>query len=280
MRDAKAARGRHPTAKAARPPTTIGRGRGHGAVGRRAAKAPAPRRRPRRRRRRRRRRSASRPEAAAGAVATHTAGRGRGPQAPPVEPRQGAVPRGGYDQGRGHRLLRPHRADDGAAPGDRGVTLRRFPNGVDGGSFFEKRCPAHRPEWLGTVLGPGDRNGNIQLLLPRLGRRAGVGGQHGGASRSTPRWRCVRHRDADDVRVRPRPGRRRRHRRVRGRGARRAPRARRVRAGGLPQDVGVEGHAGLRAAQRGRTPTSRRRRSPRRWPSCWSGPIPTPWCRT
>jgi bifunctional non-homologous end joining protein LigD len=44
----------------------------------------------------------------------------------------------------------------------RGVTLRRFPDGVDGGSFFEKRCPGHRPEWLGTVLGPGDRNGSIQ----------------------------------------------------------------------------------------------------------------------
>ena len=43
----------------------------------------------------------------------------------------------------------------------RGVTLRRFPDGVEGGSFFEKRCPGHRPEWLGTVLGPGDRNGNI-----------------------------------------------------------------------------------------------------------------------
>jgi bifunctional non-homologous end joining protein LigD len=44
---------------------------------------------------------------------------------------------------------------------DRGVTLRRFPNGVDAGSFFEKRCPSHRPGWLGTVLGPGDSNGSI-----------------------------------------------------------------------------------------------------------------------
>ena len=44
---------------------------------------------------------------------------------------------------------------------DRGVTLRRYPNGVGAGSFFEKRCPSHRPEWMGTVLGPGDRNGNI-----------------------------------------------------------------------------------------------------------------------
>jgi bifunctional non-homologous end joining protein LigD len=44
---------------------------------------------------------------------------------------------------------------------DRGVTLRRYPNGVDGQSFFEKRCPSHRPEWIGTFLGPGDRAGDI-----------------------------------------------------------------------------------------------------------------------
>jgi bifunctional non-homologous end joining protein LigD len=44
---------------------------------------------------------------------------------------------------------------------DRGVTLRRFPDGVEAGSFFEKRCPGHRPDWLGTVLGPGDRSGDI-----------------------------------------------------------------------------------------------------------------------
>ena len=44
---------------------------------------------------------------------------------------------------------------------DRGVTLRRFPDGVDGESFFEKRCPSHRPDWIGTFPGPGDRNGTI-----------------------------------------------------------------------------------------------------------------------
>ena len=44
---------------------------------------------------------------------------------------------------------------------DRGVTLRRFPDGVEGNSFFEKRCPGHRPQWIDTVLGPGDRNGDI-----------------------------------------------------------------------------------------------------------------------
>lgn len=45
--------------------------------------------------------------------------------------------------------------------GDRGLTLRRFPNGVEGTSFFEKRCPKHRPDWVGTALGPGDRGGPI-----------------------------------------------------------------------------------------------------------------------
>jgi bifunctional non-homologous end joining protein LigD len=43
----------------------------------------------------------------------------------------------------------------------RGVTLRRWPNGVDGQSFFEKRCPKHRPDWVETADGPGDRGGPI-----------------------------------------------------------------------------------------------------------------------
>lgn len=41
------------------------------------------------------------------------------------------------------------------------ITLKRFPNGVDTKGFFEKRCPQHRPEWVGTFLGPGDRDGEI-----------------------------------------------------------------------------------------------------------------------
>ena len=45
--------------------------------------------------------------------------------------------------------------------GDRGITLRRWPDGVTGESFFEKRCPKHRPGWVGTCAGPGDRGGLI-----------------------------------------------------------------------------------------------------------------------
>jgi bifunctional non-homologous end joining protein LigD len=46
--------------------------------------------------------------------------------------------------------------------GDRGVTLRRFPNGVDAASFFEKRCASHRPAWVPVCLGPGDSGGPIE----------------------------------------------------------------------------------------------------------------------
>jgi bifunctional non-homologous end joining protein LigD len=33
----------------------------------------------------------------------------------------------------------------------RAITLKRFPNGVDGTSFFEKNCPSYKPPWLETV---------------------------------------------------------------------------------------------------------------------------------
>jgi len=48
---------------------------------------------------------------------------------------------------------------------DRCVTFRRFPNGVDGKSFFEKRCPSHRPDWVKTAVGPGDRSGGIDYCV-------------------------------------------------------------------------------------------------------------------
>ena len=33
----------------------------------------------------------------------------------------------------------------------RPLTLKRYPGGVEGGHFFEKRCPKHRPEWVETA---------------------------------------------------------------------------------------------------------------------------------
>ncbi|HEY3321668.1 MAG TPA: non-homologous end-joining DNA ligase [Planctomycetota bacterium] len=34
---------------------------------------------------------------------------------------------------------------------DRPLTLKRYPDGVDGMFFYEKQCPSHRPNWLKTV---------------------------------------------------------------------------------------------------------------------------------
>src|SRR4029453_4977319 len=37
---------------------------------------------------------------------------------------------------------------------DRPVSLKRFPDGVDGKAFYQKNCPAHRPEWIQTARVP------------------------------------------------------------------------------------------------------------------------------
>lgn len=34
--------------------------------------------------------------------------------------------------------------------GDRAITMKRYPNGPAGTSFYEKNCPKHRPEWMRT----------------------------------------------------------------------------------------------------------------------------------
>jgi bifunctional non-homologous end joining protein LigD len=31
---------------------------------------------------------------------------------------------------------------------DRPLTLKRYPNGVEGGHFYEKQCPSHAPDWV------------------------------------------------------------------------------------------------------------------------------------
>jgi bifunctional non-homologous end joining protein LigD len=33
----------------------------------------------------------------------------------------------------------------------RAITMKRYPNGVEQGSFFEKNCPSHKPPWVETV---------------------------------------------------------------------------------------------------------------------------------
>jgi bifunctional non-homologous end joining protein LigD len=45
---------------------------------------------------------------------------------------------------------------------DRGVTFKRWPDGVTAEPFFNKRAPAHRPDWVGTCTGPGDKGQGIE----------------------------------------------------------------------------------------------------------------------
>ena len=37
---------------------------------------------------------------------------------------------------------------------NRPLTLKRYPEGVEGSFFYEKQCPAHRPKWIKTVKIP------------------------------------------------------------------------------------------------------------------------------
>ncbi len=44
---------------------------------------------------------------------------------------------------------------------DRPLTMKRYPEGVDGMSFYEKRCPRHRPEWVHTEPVWSEGNGEF-----------------------------------------------------------------------------------------------------------------------
>ncbi len=37
---------------------------------------------------------------------------------------------------------------------NRPITLKRYPDGVEGFFFYERHCPAHRPDWLKTAVVP------------------------------------------------------------------------------------------------------------------------------
>jgi bifunctional non-homologous end joining protein LigD len=48
----------------------------------------------------------------------------------------------------------------------RPMTLKRYPEGVDAGHFFEKRCPKHRPDWVATASIWSDReDGEIPFCV-------------------------------------------------------------------------------------------------------------------
>jgi bifunctional non-homologous end joining protein LigD len=56
-------------------------------------------------------------------------------------------------------VLAPHMAG-------RPLTLKRYPDGVEAKYFYEKRCPAHRPDWVATApIWSGRHGGEIDYCL-------------------------------------------------------------------------------------------------------------------
>lgn len=48
---------------------------------------------------------------------------------------------------------------------DRALTLKRYPDGIGGEHFFEKRCPAHRPGWVETASVPQSGGEEMTVCL-------------------------------------------------------------------------------------------------------------------
>ena len=64
---------------------------------------------------------------------------------------------------------------------DRPLTLKRYPNGVEGQYFYEKRCPSHAPEWVRRERG---RRRSSTASATTCRRSSG--------SPTWPTWSCTR----------------------------------------------------------------------------------------
>ena len=48
---------------------------------------------------------------------------------------------------------------------ERPITLKRYPDGVEGFFFYEKKCPAHRPSWVKTTKVAKSEGGEINYCV-------------------------------------------------------------------------------------------------------------------
>lgn len=48
---------------------------------------------------------------------------------------------------------------------DRPISLKRYPDGVEGFFFYEKQCPAHRPKWMKTTRVAKSEGGEIRYCV-------------------------------------------------------------------------------------------------------------------
>ena len=137
---------------------------------------------------------------------------------------------------------------------DRPLTLKRYPDGVEGKFFYEKQCPSHRPDWVQTAAVWSRHNKrNIDFCLandlPTL-VWAGEPGRHRAAHVAVPRRRTSNRPtmmvfDLD-------PGRPPTSSPAAASGLLAARPVRPARARVLREDLGLEGPPGLRAAEQRR----------------------------
>src|SRR5881392_3655787 len=80
---------------------------------------------------------------------------------------------------------------------DRPLTMKRYPDGVEGEFFYEKNCPSHRPKWVKTAKVWSEGNNRMMnyclrsrpwRFLPTLADVTG--------NSSRRRIRPLRHRDS------------------------------------------------------------------------------------
>ena len=175
--------------------------------------------------------------------------RGRGPHAEADEPRKVLYPQTGFTKADliGYYaavapVLLPHLHD-------RPLTLKRYPNGVEGKYFYEKQSPSHRPDWVATATvwsrhSKRDIDYTLCQDLPTL-RVAREPRRHRAAPVAVARRR---HRAPDRARLRPGSGAAGEHRGVlRGR-----PRAARAcsTSSGCPRSRRPRGRRGCRSTSR------------------------------
>ena len=157
---------------------------------------------------------------------------------------------------------------------DRPLTVKRWPDGVEGKSFFQKQAPAHRPDWV------PDRDGARGAKADRLPARpgpadAGVACEPGG-----PRTAHAAGARRGDRAARPRwsstsiQASRPRSSSAAGWRWPCAACSRPSASSASPRPRGQRACSCTCRSTRARSPSSTPRPSPRRWPSCSSAPSP------
>ena len=93
--------------------------------------------------------------------------RGRRPRGEGQQPGQDLLSRARHHQAPTGRVL--HRGGSGALTGalNRPTTLHRFPDGVTGEDFYQKRIPKHRPDWIEstTIRFPSGRSAEMLRVV-------------------------------------------------------------------------------------------------------------------